>query len=132
MAGVAVVYAATLACSQYAPDTVSAAQATLDGIERVVNELRVVDSQAIALAGEAIAATERENARVEQAVTAQLRANAVLGSRPITVVADELTSTVTLSGTVSTEEEKERAGQIAANAFPAGTVRNQLEVRQRL
>lgn len=30
MAGVAVVYAATLACSQYAPDTVSAAQATLD------------------------------------------------------------------------------------------------------
>ncbi len=30
LAGVAVVYAGTLACSQYAPDTVSAAQATLD------------------------------------------------------------------------------------------------------
>lgn len=30
MAGVAVVYAATLACSQYAPNTVAAAQATLD------------------------------------------------------------------------------------------------------
>jgi hypothetical protein len=33
---------------------------------------------------------------------------------------------------VTTEEEKERAGQIAVSAFPAGTVRNQLEVRQRL
>jgi osmotically-inducible protein OsmY len=39
---------------------------------------------------------------------------------------------VTLSGTVSTEEEKERAGRIAVSAFPVGQVRNQLEVQQRL
>jgi osmotically-inducible protein OsmY len=56
----------------------------------------------------------------------------VLGSRDIKVDADGLTNTVTLTGTVSTQEEKERAGQLAVSAFPAGQVRNQLEVRQRL
>ena len=58
-------------------------------------------------------------------------ASAALGSREIRVVADGLTNTVTLSGTVSTEDEKERAGRIAVSAFPVGQVRNQLEVRER-
>lgn len=104
----------------------------VQGIETVVNELRIADPLTLALADEAAAAAEQEKADVENMVAEQLRADAVLGSRPIDVVADELANTVTLTGTVGTEDEKERAGQIAAAAFPAGNVRNQLEVRQRL
>lgn len=102
------------------------------GIESVVNELNVADELTLALADEAAAATERERADVENMVAERLNADAVLGSRSIAVAADELANTVTLTGTVSTEEEKDRAGQIAASAFPAGNVRNQLEIRQRL
>jgi osmotically-inducible protein OsmY len=102
------------------------------GIESVVNELTVAPPVAIAAVDDAQAITERENASVEEDVAQRLRADAALGSREIRVVADKLTNTITLSGTVSTEEEKERAGQIAVQAFPIGQVRNQLEVRQRL
>ncbi len=61
-----------------------------------------------------------------------MNADPVLGSRGISVVSDELTNTVTLTGAVTTEEEKARAGLIAVEAYPGGQVRNQLEVRQRL
>ena len=104
----------------------------VDGIQSVVNDLRVADPLTLALADEAAAEADREKADVENRVAEQLRADTVLGSRSIDVVADELGNTVTLTGTVSTEEEKERAGQIAAAVLPAGNVRNQLEVRQRL
>ena len=50
----------------------------------------------------------------------------------ISIVVDETTNAVTLTGAVTTQEEKERAGLLAAEAFPAGQVRNLLEVRQRL
>lgn len=102
------------------------------GIQTVVNNLRVADPLTLALADEAAAEAEREKANVENTVAERLRADAVLGSRSIDVEADELGNTVTLTGTVTSEEEKERAGQIAAAALPAGNVRNQLEVRQRL
>ena len=56
----------------------------------------------------------------------------MLGSRDIHVETDEIGNTVTLTGTVSTDDEKEHAGRVAVSAFPTGRVRNQLEVRQRL
>jgi osmotically-inducible protein OsmY len=102
------------------------------GIDSVVNDLTVAPPIAIAAVDDAQAITAQENMNVEDQVAQELRADATLGSRDIRVVADRLTNTITLSGTVSTEEEKERAGQIAVKAFPVGQVRNQLEVRQRL
>lgn len=102
------------------------------GIDSVVNELTVAPPVAIAAVDNAQAITQRENTSVEDEVAQQLRMDAALGSRDIRVVSDKLTNTITLSGTVSTEDEKERAGQIAVKAFPIGQVRNQLEVRQRL
>lgn len=102
------------------------------GIDSVVNELTVAPTVTIAAVDDAQAITERENTDVEDKVAQQLRTDATVGSRDIRVVADRLTNTITLSGTVTTEEEKERAGQIAVKAFPVGQVRNQLEVRQRL
>ena len=86
----------------------------------------------MALANEANAVADRESTTIEIAVAAQLRSDPVLGSRAIRVVADDHTNTVTLTGTVSSEDEKEHAGRIAVSAFPAGQVRNQIEVRQRL
>ena len=102
------------------------------GVESVVNELTVAEPIVVALANDAEAVAERESTSIETAVAARLRSDAVLGSRTIRVVSDDLTNTVTLRGTVSTEDEKEQAGRIAVGAFPAGNVRNQLEVRQRL
>mgnify|MGYP003576174293 CR=1 FL=1 len=102
------------------------------GIDSVVNDLTVPPPIAIAAVDQAQTITAQENRSVEDEVAQQLRTDAVLGSREIRVVADKLTNTITLSGTVSTDEEKERAGQIAVKAFPIGQVRNQLEVRQRL
>jgi osmotically-inducible protein OsmY len=102
------------------------------GVESVVNDLTVAPPVTIAAADEAQAVTDRENASVEQEIERRLRSDATLGSRDIRVVADGLTNTVTLTGTVSTEEEKENAGRIAVDSFPVGQVRNQLEVRQRL
>ena len=102
------------------------------GVESVVNELTVVEPIIVALANDAEAVADRESTTIENAVATQLRSDPVLGSRSIRVVSDELTNTVTLTGTVSTEDEKEQAGRIAVSAFPAGQVRNQLEVRQRL
>ena len=102
------------------------------GIDSVINDLTVAPPVAIAAVADAQAVTERENTNVEEQVVQQLRTDAAVGSRDIRVVADRLTNTITLSGTVATEEEKERAGQIAVKAFPVGQVRNQLEVRQRL
>jgi osmotically-inducible protein OsmY len=102
------------------------------GVDSVVNELTVAPPLTVAAADEAQAVTDRQNASVEEEIERQLRADATLGSREIQVVANGLTNTVTLTGTVSTEEEKENAGRIAVAAFPVGQVRNQLEVRQRL
>lgn len=104
----------------------------VEGIRTVVNELRIADPLTLVLADEAGAEADREKANVENMVAEQLNADPVLGSRSIIVNADELANTVTLIGTVSTEDERARAGQIAAAAFPAGNVRNQIEVRQRL
>jgi osmotically-inducible protein OsmY len=105
---------------------------SVPGVTSVVNELRVADASILAIAKETQALAEREATSIETAVSERLNADAALGSRSIVVEADDLTNTVTLTGTVSTEEEKERAGQLAVSAFPAGQVRNQLEVRQRL
>jgi hyperosmotically inducible protein len=102
------------------------------GITNVINELRIADSLTIALANEAAAAAAQQKADIENAVAERIRLDPVLGSRSIRVTADALSNTITLTGTVSTEEEKTRAGQIAVGALPAGNVRNLLEVRQRL
>ena len=102
------------------------------GVESVVNELAVAPPLTVAAIDDAEISTQQENSNIEDNVEQRLRMDAALGSREIRVVADGLTNTVTLSGTVSTEEEKERAGRIAVSAFPIGQVRNQLEVRQRL
>ena len=93
---------------------------------------RVADPLVVAVADEADAVTQRESASIETAVTESLRSDATIGSRPIRVTVDELTNTVTLTGQVTTEEEKESAGRLAVSAFPAGQVRNQIEVQQRL
>lgn len=102
------------------------------GVDGVVNALAVAPPLTVAAIDGAEVATAQENSDIEDAVEERLRMDAALGSREIRVVADGLTNTVTLSGSVSTEEEKERAGRIAVSAFPIGQVRNQLEVRQRL
>jgi hypothetical protein len=105
---------------------------TVPGVDSVVNDLSVAPPLTVAAADEAQAVTARQNESVEDRIEQQLRTDAALGSRDIRVVADNLTNTVTLTGTVSTEEEKEQAGRIAVSEFPVGQVRNQLEVRQRL
>jgi len=102
------------------------------GVSGVDNKLSVAPPVTVAAIDDASVTTSRENEDIEESVTQRLRSDAALGSREIRVVADGLTNTVTLSGTVSTEEEKERAGRIAVSAFPVGQVRNQLEVQQRL
>ena len=102
------------------------------GVAGVDNKLSVAPPVTVAAIDNAAVTTSRENEDIEESVTQRLRTDAALGSREIRVVADGLTNTVTLSGTVSTEEEKERAGRIAVSAFPVGQVRNQLEVQQRL
>jgi osmotically-inducible protein OsmY len=102
------------------------------GVDTVVNELRIADPAIVRLAAESQALAQRERTGLENEIAAALRSDATLGSRSIAVDADEATNTVTLTGTVSTEEEKERAGRLAVGAFPSGQVRNQLEVRQRL
>jgi osmotically-inducible protein OsmY len=116
------------------PDRQRAEEIALEvpGIDSVVNDLSVAPPLTVAAADEAQAITDSQNANVEEDIERRLRADATLGSRDIQVVADGLTNTVTLTGTVSTEEEKENAGRIAVSAFPVGQVRNQLEVRQRL
>ena len=99
---------------------------TVPGIESVVNELVV--GEVLSFENPA-AAAERDEADLETAVTSRLRYDPIVGSRNIRVLADELTNTVTLTGVVGSEEEKERAGRIAVGAFAAGNVRNQLEVQ---
>jgi osmotically-inducible protein OsmY len=102
------------------------------GVESVVNELMIDTPVVIALADQAQEINERESSEVETAVANRLRLDPVLGSRNIRVEANDVGNTVTLTGTVTTEDEKEQAGRIAVNTFPAGRVRNQLEVQQRL
>jgi osmotically-inducible protein OsmY len=102
------------------------------GVHSVINELTVTPPLSIAVADEAAAVRDRENMSIETEITARLNTDAVLGSRPIQVVVDGVTNAVTLTGTVTTVEEKERAGVLATEAFPAGQVRNQIEVQQRL
>src|SRR5262245_13658631 len=99
------------------------------GVEGVLNELTVAPALTVAAIDDAEVTTDQENSDIEDTVMQRLRTDATLGSREIRVVADGLTNTVTLSGSVGTEEEKERAGRIAVSAFPIGQVRNQLEVR---
>jgi osmotically-inducible protein OsmY len=102
------------------------------GVESVVNELMIDTPVVIALAEQAQEIVNRESSDVETAVINRLRLDPVLGSRNIRVHTDDVGNTVTLSGTVTTEDEKEQAGRIAVSTFPAGRVRNQLEVQQRL
>ena len=102
------------------------------GVTSVVNELSVAQPLSVAVAEEAAAVREREGNDIQTQVTSRLNADAVLGSRSIRVVVDELTNTVTLTGTVATPDEKDRAGSVAAQAYPAGQIRNQLQVQQRL
>jgi osmotically-inducible protein OsmY len=102
------------------------------GVHSVINELTVTPPLSVAVADEAAAVRDRENMSIETEITARLNTDTVLGSRPIQVVVDEVTNAVTLTGTVATVEEKERAAVLATEAFPAGQVRNQIEVRQRL
>ena len=102
------------------------------GVDTVVNKISIASPVTVAIAQQSAEIAERETAKMEEAVTQRLVSDAVLGSRPISVEADDLTNTVTLRGTVTTEEEKRRAGELATEAFPAGQVRNQLEVQQRL
>ena len=102
------------------------------GVHSVVNELSIAQPLSVAVANDAAAVRQREGNEIEAAVTGSLNADATLGSRSIRVVVDELTNTVTLTGNVATPEEKDRAGLLAVQAYPAGQVRNQLEVRQRL
>ena len=102
------------------------------GVAGVDNKLSVAPPVTVAAINDAAVTTSRENEDIEENVAQRLRTDAALGSREIRVVADGLTNTVTLSGTVSSEEEKERAGRIAVSAFPVGQVRNQLQVQQRL
>lgn len=104
----------------------------IDGVESVVNQIAVAGALVLAVADEAEAVAEREGADIETAVTQSLRSDATIGSRSINVTVDELGNTVTLTGEVTSEEERESAGRLAVTAFPAGQVRNQLEVRQRL
>jgi osmotically-inducible protein OsmY len=104
----------------------------VNGVESVVNELMIDTPVVIALATQAEEIAEREDSDLETSVTNRLRLDPVLGSRDIRVRADEVGNTLTLTGTVSTEDEKEQAGRIAVSTFPAGRVRNQLEVQQRL
>jgi len=115
-------------------DRQRAEQIALDvhGVESVVNELMIDTPVAIALADQAQEINDRESSDVAIAVTNRLRLDPVLGSRDIRVQTDEVGNTVTLTGTVTTEDEKEQAGRIAVSTFPAGRVRNQLEVEQRL
>jgi osmotically-inducible protein OsmY len=101
------------------------------GVDSVVNELTVAEPLLAALTDEANEITQREKADLEIRITQALRSDAALGSRSIRVLANELTNTVTLTGTVSTSEEKERAGRLAVSAFPAGQVRNQIAVEPR-
>ena len=116
------------------PDRQRAEQLAIDvnGVTSVVNELVIDTPVIVALATQAEAIVERESSDVEAAVTNRLRLDPVLGSRNIRVQADDTGNTVTLTGTVTTDDEKEQAGRIAVTAFPAGRVRNQLEVQQRL
>ena len=102
------------------------------GIDSVVNKLNIASPVTVAIARQAAEIAERETKNIEETVTQRLVSDAVLGSRQIVVEADDLTNTVTLHGTVGTEEEKQRAGELAVEAFPAGHVRNQLDVQQRL
>jgi osmotically-inducible protein OsmY len=101
------------------------------GVDSVVNELTVADPLLVAVADEANEVTQREGADLETRIHQALRSDAALGSRSIRVSSNELTNTVTLTGTVTTDEEKERAGRLAVGAFPAGQVRNQLAVEPR-
>lgn len=102
------------------------------GVHRVINDLSVTPPLSVAVADEAAAVRQRESVSIETEIAARLNADAALGSRPISIIVDETTNAVTLTGTVTTQEEKERAGLLAAEAFPAGQVRNLLEVWQRL
>jgi len=104
----------------------------IHGVHSVINQLSVTPPLSVASADEAAAVRQRESVSIETEIAARLSTDAALGSRPISIVVDETTKAVSLTGTVTTQEEKERAGLLAAEAFPAGQVRNLLEVRQRL
>jgi osmotically-inducible protein OsmY len=104
----------------------------IEGVSRVVNKLRVATATTVAIAEQAAAIANRERENVQSTVTTQLRSDPALAQHTITVEANDLTNTVTLTGVVATEEEKQRASELASAAFPAGQIRNRLEVRQRL
>src|SRR5690242_4474158 len=71
------------------------------GIAGVDNKLSVAPPVTVAAIEDAAVTTSRENDDIEENVAQRLRSDAALGSREIRVVADGLTNTVTLSGTVA-------------------------------
>lgn len=93
------------------------------GVQRVLNELEVDPTAADD------PALESDVATLEGAVAAQLRGDPVLGSRDINVTVDRRSNTLTLTGEVASQAEKERATRITAQAFTVGHVRNRLQVR---
>lgn len=95
----------------------------VDGVDRVINE---IDVDATAVDDPPLGNT---GATLETAVAAELRRDALLDSRDIRVVADRRTNTVTLTGEVASEAERQRATRVAEDAFAAGHVRNRLQIR---
>jgi osmotically-inducible protein OsmY len=98
----------------------------VDGVRRVINELEVDATASDDPPLESSAAT------LETAVAMELRRDPLLGSRDIEVRADRRSNTVTLIGEVASQAERERATQVAQDAFAAGHVRNRLQVRRDL
>ena len=96
----------------------------VEGIRRVINEL---DVDATATDDPPL---ESPAGTLETAVASELRRDAVLGARDIRVNVDRRSNTVTLIGVVASQAERERATQVAEDAFAAGNVRNRLQIRQ--
>lgn len=100
------------------------------GIAREMEGVRRVDDAlSVEPTGADDAYTDVERTSLDAAVAAELRGDPVLGSRDIRVTADPRSNTVTLIGVVGSQAERERAQRIASDAFAAGNVRNQLQVR---
>ena len=94
----------------------------VEGVSRVRNELVV---ERAAPASDRVEAQNLESTPAE-AIEARLRSDARLASRDIDV--HTKADVVTLTGEVATNDEREAAGKIAAEAAEGIEVRNRLEV----
>lgn len=93
----------------------------VDGVTRVKNEI-VVNAQAAAAHAEA-----NDVPPIDVAVKSKLKEDAKLKDEPIDV--RERNSIVTLTGRVSSIDEKEQAGKLAAEVAGVSEVHNRLDVR---